>query len=80
MSGSVAYPDIVWEVLHERFAPLRNASKVLARMVGVSPRTAENWLTRENAPQGEQLLTLMAECDGLAERIMAEVERRKVGK
>lgn len=77
MSQSVTYPALVGEVLRARFGLLRGAEKRLARVAGVSPRTAENWLRQECAPGGEALLHLMAECDDLAAAIMAEVARRK---
>lgn len=75
--GVVPYSSLIHGVLQEEFAPLRHARKLLARKGGVSPRTAENWLSGACAPQGEQLLSLMAECDRLSAAILAEVERRK---
>ena len=77
MAQSVAYPDLVCTVLRARFGMLRGAEKRLARLAGVSPRTVANWLQANCAPQGEQLLTLMAECDDLALAILAEVARRR---
>lgn len=77
MIAAAGYPEVVNGFLRERFGPLRHAEKLLARAASVSPRTAENWLRGECAPRGEQLLDLMAECDGLAERIMQAVEERR---
>lgn len=77
MPGTLTYPEFVCGFLRERFSPLRHAEKLLARAARVSPRTAENWLRGQCAPQGEALLNLMAECDGLAELILAEAKARK---
>ena len=77
MPQSIAYPDLVGGFLRQRFGMLRGAEKVLARMAHCSPRTVENWLRGACAPTGEHLLDLMAECDELAEVILAEVERRR---
>jgi hypothetical protein len=61
----------------ERFLPLRYAAELLARKARVSPRTAENWLRGECAPQGEALLNLMAECHDLADILCAAAAKRK---
>lgn len=74
---STAYPELIGGFLRQRFGLLRGAEKMLARMAGASPRTAENWLRLECAPTGEHLLNLMAECDELAGVILAEVQRRR---
>jgi hypothetical protein len=71
------YPEIMAAYFRERFAPLRHASELLARIARVSPRTAENWLRGECAPQGEALLNLIGECDDLGARIMAAAAERK---
>jgi hypothetical protein len=76
----VGYAALVCGVLRERFAMLRGAEKLLARAAKVSPRTAENWLRGECAPNGEALLSLMAECDELALAILAEVARRRAAR
>jgi plasmid maintenance system antidote protein VapI len=80
MMQSVAYPALVGDFLRERFGMLRGAEKMLARMARCSPRTAENWLRGESAPSGEALLSFMAECDGLADAVLAEVARRRGGR
>jgi len=78
MPQALTYPDFMAGWLRARFGTQRGAEKVLARKGRCSPRTAENWLRAESAPAGEQLLNLMAECDGLADAIMAEVQRRRI--
>lgn len=71
------YAALLHAWLREHWGLQRHAEKRLARAVGCSPRTVENWLRGLSAPSGEQLLSLMAECDGLAEEILAEVARRR---
>jgi len=71
------YAALVHDWLRLHWGMQRHAEKRLGRAVGCSPRTVENWLRGLSAPSGEQLLGLMAECDGLAAEIMAEVERRR---
>jgi transcriptional regulator with XRE-family HTH domain len=80
MMHSVAYPALVSAYLRQHYGMMRGAEKVLARLVGCSPRTVENWLRGESAPSGEALLSLMAECDGLADAVLAEVARRRDGR
>lgn len=73
------YPALIHDWLRAHWGMQRHAEKRLARAIGCSPRTVENWMRGLSAPGGEQLLRLMAECDGLAEEIMAEVRRRQGG-
>lgn len=79
LSAGPGYADLVGGFLRDRFGLLRGAEKILARKAHCSPRTVENWLRGECAPGGEHLLNLMAECDELAEVILAEVKRRREG-
>jgi hypothetical protein len=69
-----AYQGALHGVLKREFGCRRNAAKVLAKLAGgVSPRTAENWLSGACAPQGQALLSLMAN----NEAVDAEMERLK---
>lgn len=77
MPHALTYPDLITGFLRGRFGLVRGAEKRLASAARCSPRTAENWMRGESAPAGEQLLNLMAECDGLAEAVLAEVQRRR---
>ena len=77
MNGGATYSEITTGYLREQFSALRHAAKIVARLAGVSPRTAENYLAGTHAPSGEALLNLLAHCDGLLARIDAEIERRK---
>ncbi len=65
------YQRTVSGTLRRVFGPLRNASKIVARMTGSSPRTVENWFAGTCAPRGFELIKLMAECAELR----AEVDR-----
>lgn len=73
MLTSATYGEAVREVLLREFGPLRNASKLIARLAGTSPRTAENWMAGTCAPQGAALLNLMAQCKA----VDVEMERLK---
>lgn len=76
----VSVCDVVSNYLRQEFGPLRHAAKLIARKAGATPRTAEAWLAGRNAPYGEHLVNLMAECDGLAAEINNLIrERRRCG-
>ncbi len=75
MSASVA--ETVTDVLRREFGPLRHAAKLVARAARATPRTAEAWLAGLQAPQGEHIVNLMAECDALAEAINNLVRERR---
>lgn len=49
------------ERVAEKLAPY--PAKVIARIAGATPRTAEAWRTGENTPHAEALLKLAAEFD-----------------
>jgi hypothetical protein len=59
------YAESIRDVLKREYGPLRNATKLLGRICGVSHRTAQNWLEGKNAPQGSALLNLMANCEAV---------------
>jgi hypothetical protein len=44
------------------------------------PRTAENWLAGEHAPNGENLVELMAACSELADEINRLVAERRAAR
>ena len=73
------YAEAVHRVLRAEFQPLKHAAKILARMAGTTPRTAENWLGGLCAPQGAHLIRLMASCDPLKAEIDRLVEEAKCG-
>jgi hypothetical protein len=74
---ATTYNDVVLGYIKRTFGPLKHAAKLLARASGATPRTAENWLAGEHAPNGENLVQLMAECSDLADEIMALVAERR---
>ena len=71
------YRDIIGDYLREHWSPLKCATKLLARTLGTSPRSVENWFAGEAAPNGETLITMMARDPRLLEIIVAQVERRR---
>jgi hypothetical protein len=73
----MTYAMAVHAVLLQHYGPLRSAAKLLARATGASPRSAENWLQGLCAPRGDELISLMAECDELRDEIMRLVDLRK---
>lgn len=78
--GMTAYSNAVLEVIQRQYAPLRHGHKLLARDAGTSPRTAENWLRGNNAPSGENLIALMAECEELAAEVNRLVAERRAAR
>jgi hypothetical protein len=48
----------------------RHAAKSIAARVGTTPRTVEDWLQGENAPQAAQLIRLIGEFDEVYEAVM----------
>lgn len=71
------YSDAVLTVIQRTYAPLRHASKLLARDAKASPRTAEKWISGQNAPSGEALIELMASCQELADEVNRLVAERR---
>lgn len=73
---SATYAGTFHDVLSRQYGPLRNATKILARLAGVSPRTSANWMQGLCAPQGEQLFALMAADPIIKAEMMAFLEQR----
>ncbi len=63
------YAESVTETLRREYGPLKNATKILSSLAGVSPRTAQNWLDGEHAPQGAPLLNLMANSEAVRDEM-----------
>lgn len=74
MMDAATYADTVSEILRRNYGHLRHAAKQLARSVGTSPRTVENWFAGINAPRGAELIRLMQQCDDLRDEIFRIVE------
>ena len=62
-------------VLRRAYGDTRSAVKNVAAIAGSNLRTAENWLTGKNAPQGPYLMALMADCDELTHEILRLARR-----
>lgn len=74
------YADVVLTVLKRTYGGTPHAAKRLAQAARTSYRTAENWLMGANAPSGEALINLMAECEELAEEVGRLVAERRQAK
>jgi hypothetical protein len=74
---ATTYNDVVLGYIKRTFGPLKHAAKLLARASGATPRTCENWLAGEHAPNDENLVELMAACSELAEEINRLVAERR---
>lgn len=74
------YAEAVTGILKRNYGQIRNAAKLLARSVGTTPRTVQNWLEGVNAPRGAELIRLMQECDELRDEIFRIVEEGKCQK
>lgn len=77
---AATYSDVVVDVLRREYGPLKHAAKLLARHAKTTPRTAENWLAGTNAPNGEKLINLMAECNTLADEINRLIHDRRASR
>lgn len=80
MIDASTYAETVTGVLQRKYGPLKCAAKLLARAVGSTPRTVQNWLDGTNAPRGAELIRLMQECDELRDEIFRLVEEGKCQK
>ncbi len=75
--ASATYRDVASGYFREKWAPMKNAAQLVARLAHTSPRTAENWLAGDAAPNGDTLITLMAADPDFAEKIMKLIEERR---
>ncbi|MBS4074606.1 hypothetical protein KGY14_05305 [Ameyamaea chiangmaiensis] len=69
MIDAATYSETVTGILRRNYGQVRHASKLLARAVGTTPRTVENWFAGINAPRGAELIRLMQQCDDLRDEI-----------
>ena len=74
--SAMTYAAVVLPFIQNAYGA-RHGKKALARDANVSPRTAENWLAGNNAPDGESLLNLFARCDGLFDAVARAIEEIK---
>lgn len=73
----MTYGDVVLPILQERYGPLRNATKLLARDANATQRAAKNWLQGLCAPAGDNLLSLMAACEDLRAAVNGAALQRR---
>lgn len=75
--AAATYPEVFSGWVQRKYAPLKHASKILARDARVSHRTADNWLRDKHPPKVSELIRLIATNDDLAAEIMRLVEESK---
>lgn len=63
------------EALRRAYGNCKSACKEIARAADCSPRTVENWLSANNAPNYEGLLGLIAESDEVFHEVMRRAGR-----
>lgn len=76
----VTYESTFFRWIDAEWRPKRGASKRLAALAGVSPRTCDGWFSYRHAPNGEALINLMSECQSLADEINKLMESRRGSK
>lgn len=74
---AMPYNEMVCGILRRNYAHLKNAAKILARDARATPRAAANWLDGLNAPSGESLINLLANCEELAAEVNRLVAERR---
>jgi hypothetical protein len=74
---NATYSDVVLGYIRREFAPLRHAAELLARIADATPRAAKCWLNGEHAPNGEKLVTLLANRPDLEGEFIDLVRRRR---
>lgn len=79
MSEALSYRDAACGYFRDKWSPLRNAPKLLARVADATPRAVTNWLAGEAAPNGDTLITLMARDPDFKNLILKLVEDRACG-
>lgn len=77
VNSAATYSELTPGYLRERISPFRNAAKRLARVLHISPRTAENYLAAEHAPSGEVFLNMLAAFPDFADTVMENVKERR---
>lgn len=77
MPMTATYNEAVWNAIDRAYRPLKCAEKLLAKDAGATPKAARNWLDRQCAPNGENLVSLMASCVEVADEVLRLVEERK---
>ena len=67
----------ICDALRAKYGELKHAPKRLAALTGTTPRTAENWLAGQCAPQSAQLIALMAADPAMEQVVMELVHARR---
>ena len=61
--------------IRERYAPLRNSPKLLARLSGMSPKQCGKWLRGEAEPSAGALITLARNDDEFRAHLISYLEK-----
>ncbi len=73
--GIYAMQCVATTFIADRYRPLRNASKILARLTGASPRTTERWLRGEAEPSFPALMELARNDDAFRDHLISILEQ-----
>jgi Meiotically up-regulated gene 113 len=77
IAAGESYNDIICNFIDAKYGGLRNAERLISQDAKSTPKSARNWLQRSCAPNGENLLNLMAANPGLTELLLMAVEKRR---
>ncbi|CAI3949200.1 hypothetical protein [Commensalibacter communis] len=71
------YKEAILEVIYQEYGVLKCGAKILANEISISSRTVERWFYKKSAPNGEQLLKLMAANEVIFNKVLELVRERK---
>lgn len=71
----VEFAHVIASALKVEFGSTRHAAKTIMKWTGVSQRTAKNWLSGANAPNGPHLMLLARESNAILKALMLMAER-----
>ena len=77
ISDITPYKVGICAAIWREFGRMKGGAKLAARAANVSERSTENWFAEKNAPNGEQLLELMASSDAIADEVLRLVAERR---
>ena len=74
---NIRYAEVMHTAIEALYAPMKGAAKILAQACDTHPNTTANWLRKRNAPNGEQLVALMAADPEIETTILDLVRARR---
>ncbi|SMC82761.1 hypothetical protein [Novosphingobium sp. B1] len=69
------FAQVISSALKVEFGSARNSAKIIMQWTGVSQRTAKNWLSGANSPNGVHLILLARESNAVLKAMMLLAER-----